>query len=440
MEILKLALRNLSRQKKRTFLLGGAIAFGIMIVTIINGFVGAFVSNISENFANLAAGHVFVQGVEKSPTGKEYSIIHDDAALLEASSETAKAVGVQPTYITKRSSFQGTLVFAGKTALLTIDGVDFANETFLPERLAFKSGGMVGMKAKEGLIVSEPIAKRLNAEIGDRILVQMKTYTGQQNVGEFAIAGITVDPGILGSMAGYANKSYVNELLNLGPNDYQTLGFYLPSLAGMDKYGTVLYDDLRKNMQVFDRTAADKNENFVRAMMTQAKKETWTGTKYRVYTLNDMLAQVQQIVNVLNSASLVILLILFFIIMVGISNTFRIIMYERIREIGTMRSIGMQREEVRSLFLYEATFLALGGVIVGLFLALLVMGIVALLNFGLDSPLFIILKNGHMTFKLHFIRTAVNILIVAALTLVAAFVPARNAARLDPAVALRTVK
>ena len=100
----------------------------------------------------------------------------------------------------------------------------------------------------------------------------------------------------------------------------------------------------------------------------------------------------------------------------------------------------MQRGEVRSLFLYEAVFLAIGGVLIGMALALLAMGVVSLVNFGLNSPLFIILKNGHMTFRLEFLRTAFNILIVAGLTMAAAFIPARNAARLDPAVALRTVK
>ena len=147
-----------------------------------------------------------------------------------------------------------------------------------------------------------------------------------------------------------------------------------------------------------------------------------------------------QIVNVLNSASLVILIVLFLIIMVGITNTFRIIMYERIREIGTMRSIGMQRGEVRSLFLYEAAFLSIGGVLSGILLALIIMGVVSLINFGMNSALFIILKNGHMTFSLPLLRTIANIVIVTALTLAAAFFPARNAARLDPAVALRTVK
>lgn len=115
-------------------------------------------------------------------------------------------------------------------------------------------------------------------------------------------------------------------------------------------------------------------------------------------------------------------------------------MFERIREIGTMRSMGMQREEVRNLFLFEALFLALGGAVAGLVLAGIAMGIVSLVNFGLNTPLFIILKNGHLTFRLEFWRTALNIGIVALLTLVAAWLPARSAAKLDPAVALRTAK
>ena len=140
--------------------------------------------------------------------------------------------------------------------------MDFANETFLPQRLVFTSGGMDGMSPKRGphhLRARGQEAWTSRSATG--ILVQMKTYTGQNNVGEFAIAGITVDPGILGSMAGYANKPYVNELLNLQPDDYQSLGFYLPSLKGMDKYGNGLYETLRKKAQVFDR---DRREQAAR--------------------------------------------------------------------------------------------------------------------------------------------------------------------------------
>jgi putative ABC transport system permease protein len=353
--------------------------------------------------------------------------------------DAAVEAKIPAKYITKRSSFQATLLYEGRSAELAISGVDFASETFLPDRLIFKKGGIKGMEDRQGVIISEPIAKRLGVEAGDRILVQMKTYTGQNNVGEFAVAGITYDSGLFGNMSGYANKSYVNELLNLAPDEYQEVGFYLPSLDGMDKYGAALRDALKKKVQVFEKKA-DTNENPIRAMMEQTKKETWTGVKYRVFTLNDMLAQVQQIVNVLNTVSLVILLVLFVIIMVGITNTFRIIMYERIREIGTMRSMGMQRGEVRNMFLLEALFLALGGAIAGLVLAVLVLSGIGLINFSLDTPLFMVLKNGHMTFTIEAGRTIVDVAIVAVLTLLAAFLPARKAARLDPAVALRTTK
>jgi putative ABC transport system permease protein len=436
MEIIKLALRNLARQKKRTFLLGSAIAFGIMIVTVINGFAGAFVDNISENFANLAAGHVFIQGVEKSASGKESDIIRDDALLMQA----VKDANIPSKYISKRSSAQASLIFAGHNAQLKVDGVDFSKETFLPERLMFIKGGLEGMKQRDGIIISEPIAKRLNVQPGDRVLVQLRTLTGQQNVGEFSIAGITVDAGIFGSMSGYANKVYMNELLALGPEDYQLLGIYLPSLKGTDAYGKALYEKVKAVAPVFDRDAAKNDQNFIRSFMNQGKTETWTGIKYRVFTLNDMLAQVKQIADALDTASLIILLVLFVIIMVGITNTFRIILYERIREIGTMRSIGMQRGEVRNLFLFEAGFLALGGAVFGLVLAFIVMAAIGGISFSMNSPVFIILKNGHMTFKVDAARMLLNVLIVAALTEFAAFFLSRNAARLDPAVALRTVK
>ena len=64
-----MALRNLGRQKKRTFLLAGAIAFGLMIVTLLNGFAGSFIQNVGENFSHLLAGHIFLTGV--SPPRQE---------------------------------------------------------------------------------------------------------------------------------------------------------------------------------------------------------------------------------------------------------------------------------------------------------------------------------------------------------------------------------
>ena len=142
----------------------------------------------------------------------------------------------------------------------------------------------------------------------------------------------------------------------------------------------------------------------------------------------------------LNGVSLGILLVLFLIIMVGILNTFRMIMYERIREIGTMRAVGMQRAQVRNLFLLEALFLALAGAVVGLAAAAVVMAVLSLFKLGTNSPLFMLLRGGHFSFKVPIWQAVENIAIIAALTLLAAFLPARSAARLLPAEALRATK
>ncbi|PKL09160.1 MAG: hypothetical protein CVV51_05230 [Spirochaetae bacterium HGW-Spirochaetae-7] len=433
-----IALRNLSRQKRRSILLGSAIAFGVMIVTLINGFAGAFSENVSENFSNLMAGHIFLSGSEKEAGGKELSVIRDDSALTAA----VKASGAPVKYITRRSAFTGTLIFEGKKIRTNVDGADLEQETFLRERLLLKKGSWDAMTEAGALILSEKIAAKLNVEVGDRILVQMQTVTGQNNVGEFTLAGISYDAGIFGQMMSYANLAYVNELLGLKPGEYQTMGLMLDGLKHTEKSASDIYAGLSESVQLFTRGEKDENgaQTPFQALLKQQKKESWEGVRYRLFTINEVLSQVQQIVAALDTTAAVILVVLFVIIMVGITNTFRMVMFERIGEIGTMRALGVQRGGVRSMFLLEAVFLALGGAVVGILLALVAMSIISLINFGMNSPAFILMKNGHLSFYLPPLKAIGNILVIAALTLVAVASPAGKAAKLTPAEALRTSK
>ena len=136
--------------------------------------------------------------------------------------------------------------------------------------------------------------------------------------------------------------------------------------------------------------------NPILAMLKQEDEEEWSGLRFRLMTLNDVMKEVQQIVNVLNTAALIILLVLFGIIMVGVTNTFRMVLMERTKEIGTMRAVGMQRGIVRKLFLYEAFFIAVIGVVIGLILAAITMFILMQIYWGLETPAFMLMKNGYM--------------------------------------------
>jgi putative ABC transport system permease protein len=435
---LAIALRNLNRQKKRTFLLGGAIAFGVLIVTLVNGLAGSFSENINENFSRLLAGHLFVDGVEKTESGRTVSIIRDDEVLLET---LQKETDITAEYLTKRSAFQGNMIFEGEQAMQQVSGVDWSEEQYLTERLALKEGSFDRMlDDRRGIIINEKIAEQLSVRIQDEIVVQLRTATGQQNVGEFRVAAISYDTGMLGSMSAYASLDYVNELLNLEDEEYQTLGIFLPELSRMDEAAREYYRALEEKVALFEREdeSAEEAANPFSSMMQQAEEQEWEGTRYRVYTLNDILAEVQQLVTALNSAGFGILAVLFLIIMVGITNTFRMIMQERIKEIGTMRALGMQKVGVRRLFLTEALCLSAGGILAGLLIAGAVMLGVSAIDFGTETQFFIILKNGHVTFSPSIVQSTGHVLLIILLTLVAAYIPARKAAKLRPADALRT--
>lgn len=432
MNTLHIAFRNLSRQKKRSFLLGGAIAFGILIITLVNSFSAGFVENVQENFSHFFAGHVFLTGYEKSPSGRLITVIREDDVLIETI-ESLENLPLQ--YLSRRSSLEGTLIFEGESIHQEVVGVNWQEEGFLSERLILREGSMEQVLADpHALVLNEKMAARLNVEIGDTLLVQLQTVTGQQNVGEFILAATSVDTGFFSAVNAYAHRGHVNRLLNISEDEYISLGLFLEDMLLMEREAQALSSALEDKLSLVPRFSGPRG---FQEQRNQLLEEQWEGTRYQLFTIGDFLEPLNQIASTLNTVGLVVVLILFVIIMVGVTNTFRMIIYERTREIGTMRSLGLQRGGVRGLFLLEALLLSLGGALVGLIAAFLVALILSLINFGTDNQFFIILKNGHLFFKVLPAQIAGNIAVVGALTLLAALIPASRAAKLDPAHALR---
>ena len=75
--LLRIAFRNTGRQKKRSVLLAGAIAFGVVVVTILNGFTGGVSRNIEGALTDMIGGHVYVSGTELTDSRLIINVIRD---------------------------------------------------------------------------------------------------------------------------------------------------------------------------------------------------------------------------------------------------------------------------------------------------------------------------------------------------------------------------
>jgi putative ABC transport system permease protein len=435
MKYLNIAARNLSRQKKRSLLLGFAIAFGVMIITLVNGFTTGALRNIKENFSYLLAGHIYLSEEIKRDDGEVINEFRDgdlvQAVLDEMMLEDATLV--------RRSDMFGTLLFNGRQTSQNVQGIDWDAEPQLVERLELKEGSLDEAKSDpKGIVISESAANTLKVELGEEITIRTSTVTGQQNVGGFVVRGIMTDPSFLGALSSYANIDRVNQMINLTPGSYQTLNITLSSLDLVDPVTDRLYAMLADRAQVAPREQEDApdftNFSFV---FESEEEEPWVGTRFSVQNINEFFSVLTPVYIAVNGFGYGLLGVILIIIMVGVTNTFRMIMIERIKEIGTMRAVGVQRSGIRRIFLWEAASLGTLGYLIGMGLAILVNLGAGLFNVPADNAFNLFTFNGRVTFPVSAGALILNYIFVTLMTVVAASFPAGKAAKAQPADALR---
>src|SRR5690554_6423027 len=147
--VLKVSGRNVWRQKKRSFLLAGAIAFGMFVITMINGLTGGVVGNIRVNFSHALGGHVFVSGSEYSEHGVIIYRIADEAELLGAMAQHEAFI----ESVTKRSQAMPSLIFGSREAMQLVYGVDFEAEDKLLDSLVVTAGSLDGVAHERSAIL-----------------------------------------------------------------------------------------------------------------------------------------------------------------------------------------------------------------------------------------------------------------------------------------------
>ena len=194
----------------------------------------------------------------------------------------------------------------------------------------------------------------------------------------------------------------------------------------MDKrvFARLYHDDSINSIAIYAKPGVDLvalRSNVVRAVLP---------LKVDAQTTRELRTLVIQIFNRTFAITYALYIISITIAVLGVVSTLFALVLERKREIGLMRYLGLRARDVRRMVYYEAGFIGLlggvGGVVVGVLLALLLIFVINRQAFGWLIEL-------HMPYD--FLGEAIALVIVAAL--IAGIYPARVAARIRTAEAVR---
>jgi putative ABC transport system permease protein len=139
------------------------------------------------------------------------------------------------------------------------------------------------------------------------------------------------------------------------------------------------------------------------------------------FTTN-FLAPIKKIVNLLYA----LLALAVIVSLVGIINTLVLTIFERTREIGMLRAVGMTRRQVRMMIRYESIVTSLMGATLGLIVGVFLAALVAQA-----------LSGEGVVFAVPWLQLVYFIIAAILVGILAAVIPARRAARLNVLQALQ---
>ncbi|EFW38387.1 ABC transporter permease [Treponema phagedenis] len=442
MTILKIAFKNLNRQKKRSALLAIAVAIAFFVVIFIEGFSTGALQGLSYQIAKIIGGNLMISGVERT----EKNINDEEVDTLLSSTEiiekAIKEAGIKTTASSVSTRDYGTILFETNSLPAEIAGIDFETAHQLKESIVLKEGSWENMQKETALLISEDVAAELKLNLHDIVLFETKTKTGQATVCEFSIEAITKKAGALDALKNYCSRSYINKIKQMDKNNFSFYTVFVQNPKKQAEYALRLEKTLSKYAPVTNLVQAriENPQNPFTALERQLKKSKNLGTTYMVASMLDTATQLTTLAMIMNVISIAVLAVLLIIIMIGLSNTFRMIVHERKGEIGTMRSCGVRAWQVKLLFTYEAVLLSILGAVAGFILAIIVLQIISFIPISPESAFSVFSFDKHLQWKLSPFSVIVKFLVVGILTILAARAPASKASTMIPAEALRTGK
>jgi ABC-type antimicrobial peptide transport system permease subunit len=278
------------------------------------------------------------------------------------------------------------------------------------------------VEGDQRILLSAPVADLLNVRAGDSLVLELNTIWGQKNTGVFIVGGIVEDSTIFGYYKVYIDRVILNRLLLIADEDCSIIGIYVKDRREVEKKRALLQGDLEKRIQtgplVFDRDELQRENNV-----------PYEGIRIFLITIPVYLSEVADLLGAMNIITYFLYAMMLIIMMVSALVTYRLILHERRRELGTMRAIGFYGADIRLILMLETFCLAFLSMAAGMLLVFMLQWIVTFVPFSLFPSFEIFLQDGKLK-TLYLPRTMlVNILAIFASLFLAALAPVFESSR-----------
>ena len=437
--LFRVAIKNVFRQKKRSFTLGVNYAIVTFILVLLFSFSQGARVNITSNLVRSSAGHITISG-QYIVSGRVYNGLLRTPEIIATTRRTLGA----DTQVLPRYLLSSAVYYKGLSKRLSFVGIDTGMEQGFRSQITFVAGDWQGfLDDPNGVIMPQATAEYFGLGYDDEVLISTRTRFGAFNTGTLKIKGIYTTNNFFIQNQVLAHLEFLRAL-DLAPEDAaSTLYVYLPSTSGLADKRDRLIPALES---IGFEVSKPKNDTEAVAAITAASpryeldKEGRDRVRLTLATIDEVLGLVRNILNAVNGVGTLIAAIMLFIIAVSIFINLRMSINERLREIGTLRTIGMAAGGVTGLFMLESILLALIFSLIGTGVAL---GAAALLRFVIVLPLSgnaaLFLNQGHLMLVPRVTDILMIIAIITGFSALFSFFPARRGGKIRPVEALTRV-
>jgi len=398
---IKIAFRNIVKNKRRSFVTLLAIATGFAAVSLFRGYA----DNTYWGLRQMAVrgeglGHLTIYKKGWLKKGKidpdRYMFSKQEIQrILDLVEEDDDVIMATP-----QISISG-LVSNGRTsAIFLANGVIPRDEKIIKGSwAAFRlvEGNVLSEKKLYGVEMAEDLASHLDLKPGSHAVVMASTLDGQMNALDIEVIGI-YDTG-----SDATNDKYLRVPFAFAQSLYDT-----------DKADrvVVLLDDW-------------KNTERARTLLLNVLSEG--GLPCEIKTWNELSLFYSKVKGMFDMIFMFLFFIVLVIVVMSVVNTMGMAVIERTREIGTLRALGLKRRGVGLLFAIEGAMIGLLGSILGIVLNVGVWAIIraaepTYIPPGVSTPVSLIVNLVPQAM----LMLAVFLIV---LSLIAAILPARRAAR-----------